>query len=335
MVPLHLFIALVPVLLFLLALVVMDSFKLVPLRTVAVAIGFGIAAAVVCHALHQSIVAAGVTPAMLKRVIAPLTEETGKALFVVWLLARRRLGFAVDAAIAGFAVGAGFAVAENLDYLSGAPSARIWVWIVRGLGTAILHGATTCVVAMIARSVNERRPGNVIRAVAAGWVIAVLIHGAYNNMLLPPMAATLVLLIVLPIVIVVVFRRSESATHEWVTTGLDLDLELLELISSDDFLHTRFGSYLRDLKERMSGPIVADMFCLLRLELELAIQAKALLMARQAGVKVAPDADLRASLAELHYLESSIGRTGLLALQPLQVTSDRDRWHRYLLEQAR
>ena len=326
------FVALLPVLFFLLALVVMDSFKLVPLRTVIFAIAFGAAIALLCLVLHHRMVASGLSAVVLKRYIAPVTEETVKATFIVWLLIRRRLGFAVDAAIAGFAVGAGFALAENLDYLRTIAHARIWLWIVRGFGTAILHGATTCIFAMIARGIAERHPGRLLRALVPAWLVAVLIHAAYNNVLLPPIAATLVLLIVLPIVILFVFRRSEAATREWVTGGLDLDLELLELISSDDFVHTRFGAYLHGLKDRMRGPIVADMFCLLRLELELAIQAKAMLMARQAGVQIASGDDLRASLEELQYLELSIGRTGLLALAPLQVTSDRDKWHRYLLE---
>jgi hypothetical protein len=34
---------------------------------------------------------------------------------------------------------------------------------------------------------------------------------------------------------------------------------------------------------------------------------------------------------EIQYLRSSIGRTGLLALQPIHVTSHRDDWHRHLL----
>ena len=120
----------------------------------------------------------------------------------------------------------------------------------------------------------------------AGWIAAVILHAGYNNMLLPPLAATLVLLTVLPIVILLVFRRSEAATHEWITGGLDLDLELLQLVQSEEFVHTRFGSYLRDLKDRVPGPLVVDMFCLLRVELELAIQAKAMLMARQAGLQI-------------------------------------------------
>ena len=41
---------------------------------------------------------------------------------------------------------------------------------------------------------------------------------------------------------------------------------------------------------------------------------------------------LAASLAEREYLQQSIGRTGLLALRPLQVTGLRDRWHRHVLQ---
>jgi hypothetical protein len=46
------------------------------------------------------------------------------------------------------------------------------------------------------------------------------------------------------------------------------------------------------------------------------------------------DDDLHASLSELAYLRRSIGRTGLIALKPLQVTSHRDDWHRFMLSQA-
>jgi RsiW-degrading membrane proteinase PrsW (M82 family) len=328
-------IALLPVLVFLLALLAMDSFKLLPPRTLTFAIGSGVLAAVLCLMLHRQAVEAGIPPAVLKRLVAPLTEETAKAALVVSLLMRRRLGFAVDAAIAGFAVGAGFAVAENVDYLRVAAGARIWLWIVRGFGTAILHGATTAVFAMIARVAWERQGNRRFRGLLGAWAAAVGIHAAFNSLILPPIAFTLLLLIGLPILIVYVFRRSEAATREWVTAGLDLDLDLLELISTDAFSHTRFGRHLRDLTTTVSGPIVADMFCLLRLELELAIQAKGLLIAKQAGLQLPPDEDLRAGLRELAYLERSIGRTGTLALKGFHVTSDRDKWHRWLLAQSR
>jgi hypothetical protein len=76
------------------------------------------------------------------------------------------------------------------------------------------------------------------------------------------------------------------------------------------------------------------MFCLLRLELEPGIRAKGMLMAREAGFEVPIDDEVRAGLAERSYLHRAIGPTALLALRPLQVTSQRDEWHRYLLHHA-
>jgi hypothetical protein len=143
------------------------------------------------------------------------------------------------------------------------------------------------------------------------------------------------LMVVLPLVVLAVFTLSERKTREWVGAGLDLDMELLQLITSSAFPGTRLGRYLAELQSRFPGPVVADMFCLLQLDLELAIRVKGLLMAREAGLEVPVDDALRARLEERTYLEKAIGRTGLIALRPLQVTGDRDQWHRYLLRQAK
>jgi hypothetical protein len=105
-------------------------------------------------------------------------------------------------------------------------------------------------------------------------------------------------------------------------------------MTSPDFAFTRFGRYLRELCARMPGPMIADMFCLLRLELELSLQAKGLVIAREAGLDLPLSADHDAGLAERRYLHDAIGKVGLLALKPLQVTSRRDRWHRHLLRRA-
>lgn len=321
-------VALLPVLLLLLLLQLMDSFKLVRLRSVIVAIAAGAAAAIVCLLLHEAILSqVEIPPRAFLRYVAPLTEELSKATFIVLLLWRHRIGFLVDAAVQGFAVGAGFALVENVDYLRHLGGAGIDLWIVRGLGTAVLHGATTALFAMVSKTMTERRP----LALAPGFALAAGIHSAFNHLPLPPLAMTALLLLILPLLLVVVFQRSERTTREWVGAGLDLDLELLDLVRSEHFAFTRFGQYLQELRERFSGPVVIDMFCLLRLELELSVQAKAMLLARESGLELPITSDLDDSLQEIEYLRASIGRTGLLALKPLQVTSGRDLWHRYLL----
>ena len=123
--------------------------------------------------------------------------------------------------------------------------------------------------------------------------MAIVVHGTFNRLLLPPLAQTALIVAVLPLLMLVVFERSERVTREWVGAGLDLDVELLQLVTSEHFEVTRFASYLRSLRERFPGPIVADMFCLLRLELELSVQAKALVLARGAGLHLPADEDPR------------------------------------------
>ena len=328
-------VGLVPVLLFLVLLVVLDSFKLVKSSAVASAIGAGAVAAVAAIPVTQAVeTALGLSPAALVRYAGPLVEDTFKLVFIGLLLKRKRVGFPVDAAVLGFAVGAGFALVENLVYLRALGNGDLLLWLVRGLGTAILHGGTTSIAAMIAKALSDSSPDRLARPLVSGWAAAVVLHSAYNHLLLPPVYATLVVLIVFPALILVVFERSEAATREWVGAGLDLDVELLQLLASEQFQLTRFGTYLEELRGRFAGPVVVDMFCLLRLELELSVQAKALLLAREAGLKMAPHPDVAAGLRELRELKSSIGPTGLLALTPLHVSSHRDEWHRYLVSET-
>jgi protease PrsW len=329
-------VALLPVLVFLLALVMADSFKLVSTPMLGRAVAAGAVAALAATWLHTWLFDVTDIPLVtFSRFIAPVTEETLKAVFLVYALQRRQIGFVVDAAILGFAIGAGFSTAENIEYLRTLTSTNLWLWLVRGFGTGILHASTTAIVAITAKSLLDQSPQRGLMVLLPGWAAAVGLHAAFNFANLSPLLSAAVMMIVLPPILMAVFDRSERITREWVGEGLDLDVELLQLVKSSVFGATRLGRYLTELKTRFPGPVVADMFCLLQLDLELSIRARGMLMAREEGVELPPDESLTAQLAERAYLEKSIGRIGLLALRPLQVTGDRDAWHQFLLSQSR
>jgi RsiW-degrading membrane proteinase PrsW (M82 family) len=328
-------VAVLPVTAFLLMLLLFDSFKLVPRAMLVRALAMGAGSAVIAVGLHAWLTRfSGMDPRTFAWFIAPLTEETLKALCILYPLRRGQLGFLVDAAIVGFGVGTGFALVENIEYLLRLSDTRMWVWIARGFGAALIHASAGAVIAVLAKALLDRYPARRLLVIVPGWLLAVVLHATYNRALVSPVLAAAVLLFVIPLVVIAVFDRSERLTREWIGDGLDLDVELLALIRSAHFGTTRLGRYLAELGARFPGPIVADMFCLLQLDLELSIRAKGMLMAREAGLEVAIDDDVRAKLAERAYLHRSIGPTGLLALRPLQTTSDRDDWHRYLLRQA-
>jgi RsiW-degrading membrane proteinase PrsW (M82 family) len=328
-------VALLPVLLFLAVLVFMDSFKLVPVRWVLLAILVGGAVAV-AGAFVNGVVADGLalsTP-VLSRYVAPVSEELLKALYVAYLIRRRRVGFLVDAAILGFAVGAGFALVENVDYLWVLRDARIFLWVVRGFGTALIHGSATAIFAMISMALAERHPHSAAVVFLPGLAAAIFVHGLFNQFFLNPLLTTVLLLVALPLLMVVVFERSRAATHAWLGAGFEGDVQLLDTIVSGEVGQTRVGAYLRSLKEHFPGTIVADMLCLIRINLELSFQGKGILIARDAGLDLPVGADVRANLEELRYLEKTIGPTGLLAIKPLLKKTSRDLWHIYMLERA-
>src|SRR5688572_14215255 len=145
----HSVIALAPGLVFLAALWMMDTFRLVRKSSVATAVLYGAAAALACESLHRWLMpASGVDAQSFSRYMAPVTEETFKAAFVAVMIARGRVGFLVDAAVLGFAVGTGFALIENITYLRDFGDAPLMLWALRGLGTGVRHGTTPAVAAI-------------------------------------------------------------------------------------------------------------------------------------------------------------------------------------------
>jgi len=325
-------VGLLPVAVFLIGLVYLDSFKLVGVRPVLLAMAAGCAAAGAAMILNPFILdRLGVDTRVFTRYIAPLVEETLKAGYILWLLSRSRIGFMVDGAIYGFAIGAGFSVVENVFYLQSISSENILLWIVRGFGTAIMHGGVCAMVGVSARSLLDRYPKLPLLVVVPGILLAATVHSLFNHFFLSPVLSAVATIVGVPMVMMLVFRYSEAATRRWLGAGFDSDQQLLEMITSGVLSDTPVGKYLHTLEERFPPAVVADMLCLLRLNVELSIQAKGVLLLREAGFTPEPDPELGSHLEELSYLERSIGKTGVIALQPFLHGSDRSAWQRQIL----
>jgi RsiW-degrading membrane proteinase PrsW (M82 family) len=326
---------LLPVFAFLGFLMALDSFKLVRWRDLALAIAGGVAAAGVCLVANRALFGAvELSPEAYARYVAPLVEEVAKAAIVVILMRAHRIGFLVDAAIFGFAVGAGFSAVENAWYLAAMPDAVFAVWMVRGFGTAIVHGGTTALFAILAKSRADRGATHAGLAFLPALAAATALHSLFNHFFLSPILSAGVVLAVIPACLFWAFQRSEGALRGWLGSGFDADAELLALIGSGGVSGSHVGIYLQSLREKFRGEVVADMVCYLRLSVEVALRAKGELMMREHGFRTEPDAALAATFTEMDYLEKSIGPTGLLALRPLFHDGGRHAWQARLLGRA-
>ena len=326
-------VGLLPVVIFLSVLVYMDSYKLVRLRAVLVVIAAGGLAAFAAMFLNGWLLQTldlALTP--YSRYGAPLVEEGLKALIIVYLFRSHRVGFLVDSAIMGFAVGAGFALVENYHYLQVFAQAGIGVWIVRGFGTAIMHGGVAALFAILSQTLTERQMKIQPLYFVPGFIVAVFIHSIFNHFLVAPVLQTIGTLFVLPPLLNLVFMRSARVLHEWLELDFDADADLIEMIESGEFSQSRIGLYLSDLRKKFEGPIVVDMLCYLRIYTELAIRAKAALIARENGLEVPVGERTREKFQELHFLEKSIGKTGCLAMKPFLQMERKDLWQMHVID---
>jgi RsiW-degrading membrane proteinase PrsW (M82 family) len=326
-------VGLLPVLIFLVVLLYLDSYKLVKFRMILRVIFACALLAFAAYWVNGYLIAElGWDRSLYFRYAAPLVEEALKACVMVYLFRTHRIGFLVDAAILGFAVGAGFGVIENFYYLYLAPDAHIAVWIVRGFGTAIMHGGTMALFGVMAQLLTERSMKINPLWYLPGYAAAVAIHSLFNHFPGTPILTTLGTILVLPPIFWIVFLKSAQAMHEWLEVDFDEDADLLQQINSGQFTDSKIGIFLGDLRQRFDGPVVVDMLCYLRLYTELALRAKGVLMMRENGLDTPVGERTREKFEEMRYLEESIGKTGCLAMSPFLKMTRKDLWQLYVLE---
>lgn len=319
--------SLAPVLVFLAALTLLDTYRLLSLRSILRAMLAGCVAAVACYFLNTSILRMlGADARWYAWFGLPLVEEVAKASYLVWLVRRNRIGFMVDAAISGFAIGAGFALVENIYFIERFGGGPLLTWAVRGFGTSMMHGGTTAIVGIIATRLVDRGGARALSTWAPGLSLAAAIHAFYNSGLVSPLTSAAVILIGLPGLIWVIFEQSEKSLRGWLGEKLDKDIDLLQMMATGEFIDSPAGKYLRGLQGTFPMEIVGDMLCYLQVSLELSARAKGDLLRKELGFPVEPDPEVARQFKEMAFLEHSIGAAGRLALAPLLPQNSRDLW---------
>ena len=218
-------IALVPVLVMLALFIWLDVFKLMTFwETVGLLLLGAITAGVAYPLSGVFIDTLPLGFSNYSRFVAPWIEETIKGLAIVGLFWFNRIGYKLDAVISGFAIGAGFSVVENILYLTRYPELAANVWMVRGLGTAVMHGTTCAVLAASAHEFAERETRGAVADYnfsllwfIPGLLIAVAIHTAFNQFPDKPLLAMIGILAVAPFVIMAIFRFGAVEAQKWLS----------------------------------------------------------------------------------------------------------------------
>lgn len=315
-----------PVIFFLVFLFLLDSFKLVIYKLLIMAVFWGAISAFIAYFVNTFLLEYGqLNFEILSQYLAPASEEILKSAFIFFIIGKKQVGFLIDAAIYGFAIGTGFSLVENIFYLHSATESNLLIWIIRGFGTALMHGGCTSLLAIILIGAKSREKSGLLSILLA-FAIAYIIHSAFNHFYINPIFQTLGVIIVYPIAFISIFKFNENQLQNWLEIEFSSEIELLNMIKKGEFRSTRAGEYLTSLKSRFSGETILDMYCYIQIYLDLSVKAKRNLMLKENGFPLFVEDDIVVKLAELEALKKRIGKVGEITLSPLIRMNYRDLW---------
>jgi RsiW-degrading membrane proteinase PrsW (M82 family) len=126
---------------------------------------------------------------MVVVLVAPVVEETVKSLALVYYEKRPEFTYFVDGAIYGFAAGTGFAVIENLWYLTRVGSeTAMGLSINRAFSTSLMHGSATALVGIALGRLQYGPPRVRYLALGTGLATAMGLHILFNWLNQRPLA---------------------------------------------------------------------------------------------------------------------------------------------------
>ena len=269
----------------------------------------------------------------VSQVSAPIVEEIFKSLILLYLTRRTDHNFFVDGAIYGFAAGIGFAVEENMLYLSRVDeNTGIVVSIARAFSASLFHGCSTALVGIIIGGFPMGRLKNPILLLLVGWTVAIAYHMAYNRVswhfgarnFFPVVGMAFAGLSLVAAAIVWGLRRERQRLRRALAKQADVSKGEASLVLRIDDL------------DQLLAPVEHRFGQAKREQVETMLMLQAQLGLKQGLMRTTPDAELRAQLApevaaakqEIKRYRSEIGVYAMSFVRSIVRVSAKSIWLR-------
>jgi RsiW-degrading membrane proteinase PrsW (M82 family) len=330
----HWGLALVPVLLLLGIFTWLDAFALMRFREILLLLLLGALAAGCAWPISGRMLdTLPIGFSNYSRFIAPWIEEALKGVVMIGLFRFNRIGYKLDAVVSGFAIGAGFSVVENILYLTLFPNYGIGTWLVRGLGTAVMHGTTLALMAAIAHEFAERENREAasdfnfnLLWFLPGYLVAVAIHTAFNQFPERPLIAMMGAAIFAPLSIMAIFHFGTAEAQDWLEKEAAEHRSQLDALRAGQWPDSASGRKIAALAERLDPEAAKRIRRYWELQAWLVLEAEETMMEEAAGDATVDTTQVRASLAELDGLKRALGKGTFTALRALLPFSRNDHW---------
>ena len=331
---LHWGVALVPVLVLLAIFTWLDSFRLMSLSEIFFLLVAGGIAAIVCWPISGRMLdTLPIGFNFYSRFVAPWIEELVKGLVIVMLFRANRIGYKLDAVISGFAIGAGFSVVENIIYLVRFPDYGTGTWLVRGLGTAVMHGTTLAILAASAHEFAERENRGAAGQFdfrlwwfVPGYVAAVAIHTLFNQFPGQPMIAMMGAILIAPALLIAVLNFGTGEAQQWLAAEYVAHRAQYRALDDGTWPPGPTTPRIAALADRLGETAAASIRDYWRIQAWLVAEAEEALIEEAEGDVSLDIAKVRSAFADLQRLKRELGPSTFAALKLLLPFSRNDYW---------
>ena len=267
----------------------------------------------------------------LVKFITPWQEEILKAALFIYLIRKINFTYFVDGAIYGFAIGVGFAIVENYEYVLAFQDAALGVAVSRVISTNLIHGAATAITGIafgFARFYSGFKKALVI---LAGLTIGILLHFGFNN-LVNEVSSSLLLIyaaaagIISTLIIFFVIRKGLAQARTWIHEKLG---QADKVTTSESQLAQQIGSantLLAPLVEMFGKSKANQIEQFLLLQARIGIHRKNLEKFQDETMRMSTQTEIQTLQQQMNQIRKEVGPYSMAMLRSIFPESENQFW---------
>ncbi len=314
-----------------------DLYSTGAFRIVLLSFAWGIVAFLIAAQINSNLIwNVGIDRLFVLRFVAPFGEEILKGLILLYLVRRRQFTYFVDGAIYGFAIGIGFAIIENYEYLLYADqSQQLMIAIIRVISTNLMHATCSSVIGIILGYSRFSKRSGVILYLAGGLLISISLHTLFNVISNAGISNLLIFIAIVVVIgvagfsfIIFLIRRGLKEAREWIKEKLGMADKVTAgeaaVVHNLQDISTLLGPLVATFGEEKGNQIEK----LLLKQARLGILRKTLDKLQDEKLVASTQEEMQAVRAEMEEMRSSIGSYAMIYLRGIFPEEDNLIWGR-------
>ena len=291
----------------------LDLYQTGSFRTVLFSLAWGAIAFALASVINRYFYFQGLLSVeQIQRYFAPLLEEVLKALVLFVLVRRRNFTYFVDGAIYGFAIGIGFAVVENYQYILATPDAGMGTAISRVLSTNLIHASATALSGVAVGLARFQKGWKRLAITLGGLAAAITLHMVFNN-LVTRLSGGMVLILAAVVgfaavgLIAFIIFRGLAEEREWIKEKLGEADRVTQQEARVVNQLSDLGELLKPLQEKFGAEKAGQVERFLLIQARLGILRKTLDKLNDEKLRASVSRQMDELRAEMDQIRRSVG----------------------------